>query len=241
VEFLVRGFPGLQHLVRRFLEACVEVAEPVVRGEYAVFPGFVAGGDGLAQRLAFDEHARLGQLREVVAGDLGDPETAVIQPDDEGVGSEPGQGLADRAHARAVATLQGLQAQGRAGCELAADDVVPHLQVDGRRQRGAAVAALGVRLPRRRHRPLSPDCSHVHPAPRCIVDTKTFRNLESVARIFENFPQEDKLKKNSSAAGDGPRGAQRGQHGSRFRQPIAGFPAEQGNQAPDAEADAREA
>lgn len=107
-------------------------AGQAVEGRHQVrFPGLVATGDRLAQGLAFEHHTGLGDVGKVFERHGRDPEPALALGDDEGVGNQQGQSLAQRGAADAVVVLHVLDTQLFARRQAALYDVPAQVPVGG--------------------------------------------------------------------------------------------------------------
>ncbi len=109
----------------------LRLAETVEGGEQVALPGVVAHRDRLAQGFALQHHAGPRDVGEVLDRHRGDAETALSLADDQRIGDQQRQRLAQRAGADAVVVLQVLDAQFLAGRQAAFDDVPPQVAVGG--------------------------------------------------------------------------------------------------------------
>ena len=112
------------------------------RADNSRFPDIVAVRHREPQRLDLDHRAHLRNIFQILAADIGHPETALADPDDQSPGNEPGQAFAQRRGADVVALDQIDDSKARARREIAGNDIALH-------QAGRALAQ-GVRT---RHLP----------------------------------------------------------------------------------------
>ena len=101
-------------------------AHLVQRTDNSRFPGIVAMRHREPQRLDLDHRTHLRNVLQVLAADVGHPETALTDSDDQSPGNEPGQAFAQRRGADVVALDQIDDSKARAGREIAGNDIALH-------------------------------------------------------------------------------------------------------------------
>ena len=92
---------GVESFVQRiefrlaFAQACAVLlgvaAQAMQGGDDRAFPGAVAALHALAQRLAFDQHAKPRDVFEIAARDLADAKSALADRDDQAARDQPRQ------------------------------------------------------------------------------------------------------------------------------------------------------
>jgi len=101
------------------------LGQAVEGGQQTGLPRIVAHGDGLAQGVAFEHDAGLGDVLEVFERHRGNAEAALSLADHQGVGDEQGERFAQGAGTDAVVVLEMLDAELLARGQAAFDDVAP--------------------------------------------------------------------------------------------------------------------
>ncbi|MNV61241.1 hypothetical protein D3C71_1537420 [compost metagenome] len=144
VELAVALLPFIEAGFRVRRQALLRLAQAMKGGQHGAFPIVVTDRDRLAQRFGFQEHAVFGDVAEVFQRNGRDVETALSLRDDQRIRHQQRQRFAQRAGAHAVIVLQMLDAQARAGRELALDDVAPQIDI-GRAHQGVGRGGVGKR------------------------------------------------------------------------------------------------